>query len=118
MPDHAGALRPAGQGKTPAQIDQPEYLAGALRRHFRVRALSLAQRHGGPEVLPQHLEKETARTVPRPAGTACEEMEILDERRHRARVLAAIHGRVSGHRPAYVDAVCALACGAGRPQMV
>ena len=32
-----------------------------------------------------------------------EELEILDERYQRARAVAEIHGRVSGHRPAHLE---------------
>src|SRR5579863_2745280 len=110
MPGDAGASRTAREGKTPEQADQLPHLAGAIYGYCRIRTLSFAQQHGGAEILPQHLEKEAARTVPRPAGAAGEELEVLDERYHRARLLAAIHGRVSGHRPAHLDVVCALAC--------
>ena len=51
-------------------------------------------------------------------GAALEELEVFHERRDGARVLAAVHGRLSGHHPAYVDATCALARGAGRSQVV
>src|ERR1700691_365160 len=105
MPDHAGTSRIAREGKTSEQADQLPHLAGALFGYFRLRALSVAQRHGGAEIFPQHLEKEATRTVPRPAAAAREELEVLDERRHRARLLAAIHGRVSRHRPAHLDVV-------------
>src|SRR6516165_1871870 len=104
----------ADSAKAPYQ----EYLERPLCGYLRDRALSDAQRHRDPEVLPQRLQAGAARAVSRPARRAVEELEVLDERYQRTRAVAAIHGRVSGYRPAYLDAVRAVARGAGRPQVV
>src|SRR6266849_1174783 len=115
MPGDAGASGTAREGEAAAETDHAEHLARALRGHFRLRALSRAQRHRDPEILPQYLEERAARTLPRPAGAAGEELEVLDERHHRARALAEIHGGVSGHRPAHLDGGGTVVRGAGGP---
>src|SRR6516165_12421545 len=92
-----------------AKAHHQKYLDRSLCGYLRDRALSGAQRHHDPEVLPQRLQTGAARAVSRPAGAAVEELEVLDERYQRTRALAAIHGRLPGHCPAYLDAVCAVA---------
>jgi polyphosphate kinase 2 (PPK2 family) len=49
-----------------------------------IRELSLSQRHGDPEVLPQRIEAGAARALARQAGPALEELEVLDGRHRRA----------------------------------
>ena len=86
--------------KLPPKLVDQEHLARAVRGHLRLRALSRAQRHGDPEVLPQRVEGGAARAVSRPAGPAVEELEVLDGRRHRARAVGEIPGGLSGSRSA------------------
>ena len=78
MPGDAGASGNPRQGEDPAQAGDQKHLARAVRGHFRVRALSRAQRHGDPEILPQRLEAGAARAISRPARRALEELEVLD----------------------------------------
>src|SRR6202035_5071949 len=93
----------------------PKLITGKI---WRDRALPRAQRHGDPEILPQRVEGGAAQAVSRPARRALEELEILDGRHLRARAVAEISGRVSGHRQAHLDADSAVARGSGRSQMV
>jgi len=96
----------------------PSKLARTVRGHFRVRALSFAQRHRDPEILPQHLERGAAQAFSRPAGGAFEELEIFDGRHRRARAVAQIHGRLPGPGQAHLDGAGTMVRGAGRSQMV
>ena len=66
-----------------------------------------------------NVSKEEQRAAfPRPAGGACEELEVFDGRHRRARAVAEIHGGVPGYDPPHLDPIGAVARGAGRPQMV
>src|SRR5665647_2533083 len=113
MPGDAGASGTPLQGEDSSEADDQEYLARAVRGHFGDGALPRAQRHGDPEVLPQRVETGAARAVSRPAGPACQELEIFDVGYRRARAVEEIPGRVSGHRQAHLDSAGAMACGAG-----
>src|SRR6266446_3670246 len=118
MPGATGASGNPRQGKVAGETGDQKHLARTVRGHFRVRALPFAQRHCDPEILPQHLERGAAQAVSRPAGGACEELEIFDGRRRRARAVAQIHGGLSGPGQTYLDAAGAMVRGAGRSQMV
>ena len=63
--------------KIPPQAGDQKHLARAVRGYLRVRAISRAQRHRDPEILPQRLEAGAARALSRPAGGAREELEVL-----------------------------------------
>ena len=62
--------------KLPPIACHEEHLDRALRRHQRVRALSLAQRHADPEILPARLEGGAAPALPGAAGRTVEELEV------------------------------------------
>ena len=104
MPGGAGAPGNPRQGKAAAAAGDQEHLARAVRGHLGDGALPGAQRHRDPEVLPQRLQGRTARALPRPAGGAGEELEVLDGRHRRARAVGEVPGRLSGHDPPHLDA--------------
>ena len=66
-----------GQAEDTAAAGDQGHLARPLRGHLRDRALPRAQRHRDPEILPQRLEGGAARALPRAAGGAREELEVL-----------------------------------------
>src|SRR5450631_2945627 len=98
-PGSSGASR---QGEDSTAARHQEHLARAFRGYHGDRALSRAQWHGDPEILPQRLKGGTAPALYRPARAAVEELEVLDGRRHRARALEPVPGRLSGHRQEYL----------------
>ena len=77
MSGGAGASGGSRQGKDTAVIGDQKYLARAVRGYLRDGALPRAQRHRDPEILPQCLQGRTALALPRPAGRAREELEVL-----------------------------------------
>ena len=104
MPGGARALRNPRQAEDPAAAGDQKHLARAVRGHRRHGALPRAQRHGDPEILPQRLQGRAARALPRPAGGARQELEVLAGRYFRARAVGEIPGRLSGRDPPHLDA--------------
>ncbi len=87
---HRGAARRGRSCRE--QLDRQGDLGAPLRRHPRLRAASGAQRHRGPQVLPQRFAGGAAQALPRPPRRAGQALEILDGRRRRAQAVAEIHG--------------------------
>src|SRR5437762_1229950 len=118
VPGDAGASGNPHQTEDPAAPGRQQYLARTVRGYFRVRALSDAPGHGSAEILSQYLKRGAARALSRSSRPACQELEVLDARRRRARVVGEVSGRLPGGGPPHLQRSGAMVRRTGRSQMV